>query len=76
MAASQVVNRKPAIKLNTDKMSCHPGTPLGILAIITMGEVNGMMLAQIITLLSGVLRLATMMMNAKMMGIVIGSIRD
>ena len=41
---------KPAINAAIDAPNCHqgtvPGTPNGILAIIMMGEVNGIMLAQ------------------------------
>ena len=48
--ANHVVKIKPRISSDIDKPSCHqgtvPGTPKGILAIITMGELKGIMLAQ------------------------------
>ena len=47
-AANQVVNIKPAMSNAIDNPNCHKGTvlgtPKGILAIITIGELNGMML--------------------------------
>ena len=45
-----MVKIKPAISKDMESASCHqgtvPGTPNGILAIITIGELKGMMLAQ------------------------------
>ena len=50
LPANQVVKIKPAINKDIDKPSCHhgtvAGTPNGILAIITIGELKGMILAQ------------------------------
>ena len=54
----------------------HHGTPNGILINITMGDVNGIILDHTIIVLSGVLRLLDIMIKAKMIGMVIGSIND
>ena len=48
LPANQVVKTKPAINKAIERPSCHqgtvPGTPYGILAIITMGELKGIIL--------------------------------
>ena len=76
LPASQVVKINPATNSTIEVSNWYQGTPLGMRPIITMGEVNGIMLAQTITELSGVLRLLVKMMNAKMMGMVMGNISD
>lgn len=69
-----VVSRKPATKETIDKASCHMGTPPdGILAIITMDEENGIMLAQTAIGVSGLAAAADIMMKDKMIGIMIGN---
>ena len=57
LAANQVVNMNPAINKTMERPNCHQGTvtgtPNGIRAIITMGELKGMMLAHTASELPG-----------------------
>ena len=71
-----MVNIKPIIRETMDKANSQNGGPEGILDIITIGEVNGIMLAHTIIWLSGVSRLLDMIIKPNMIGIMIGSIRD
>ena len=50
MAANQTVPRKPRINSSMDHPNCHqgtvPGTPYGMRAIMTIGELKGIRLPQ------------------------------
>ena len=77
LAASIVVRIKPATKESIDTTICHAGTlPDGIRAIITMGDEKGIMLPHTERGESGLPTAVVIMMNDKMMGIVMGNIRD
>ena len=67
----------PATSDTMDKASCQKGTPpAGIRAIITMGDENGIMLAHTANGVSGFATAVLMIINDKIIGIVIGSIKD
>ena len=55
---------------------CQNGGEEANLPIITIGDVNGIMLAQTITGLSGLSILEDIIINANMIGIMIGNISD
>ena len=68
-----VVMIKPPINESMEMINCQAGTPPeGILAIITMGEEKGIILAQTAKEESGFPAAAVIMMKDKMIGIVIG----
>ena len=71
---------KPATNDAIDNPNCHKGTvlgtPKGILAIITIGELNGMILAQTATGLSGTEIAADISAIEKMINMVIGKLKD
>ena len=79
-AANQVVNIKPAISNTIDKPSCHKGTvlgtPKGMRAIITMGELNGIMLVHTARLLVGLAIAGVINAIEKMISMVIGKLSD
>ena len=74
------MKRKPATSDNIDTASCHQGTvigtPKGILAIITMGELNGMMLAHTATELPGLVTEEDIRAMEKMISRVMGKLKD
>ena len=80
LAANQVVNINPAISNAIDKPSCHHGTvlgtPKGMRAIITMGELNGIILAQTARLLPGLDIAGVINAIEKMMSMVMGKLSD
>ena len=76
LPASQVVKINPATNSIIEVSNWYQGTPLGMRPIITIGEVNGIMLAHTMMELSGVFKLLLIIMNAKMMGMVMGNISD
>ncbi len=72
-----VVKINPAIRENIDTIICQAGTlPEGILAIITIGEENGIILPQTEIGASGLPTAVVMIINDKIIGIVIGNIND
>ena len=72
-----VVKINPAIKDIIDTASCHAGTPPdGILAIITIEEENGIILAHTEIGASGFAAAVVIIIKDKMIGIVMGSIKD
>lgn len=76
-AASIVVSIKPAIRDSIETAICQAGTlPEGILAIITMGDENGIILPQTDIGASGFPTAVDMIMKDKIIGIVIGNIND
>ena len=79
-AANQVVNIKPAISNTIDKPNCHQGTvlgtPKGIRAIITIGELNGIMLAQTAMELLGLDIAGVINAIEKMISMVMGKLSD
>lgn len=58
----------------TDKISCHVGTPYEILAIITIGEVKGIMEPQNESELSGCWKVLIIINKPIINGMVIGKI--
>ena len=79
-AANQVVNIKPATNKAIDKPSCHQGTvlgtPKGIRAIITIGELKGIMLAHTAIGLLGSFTAVIMIKMEKITSMVIGKLND
>ena len=72
-----VVNIKPAISEIIETAICHAGTlPDGMRAIITIGDEKGIMLPQTEIGASGLPAAVVIITNDKIMGIVIGSIKD
>ena len=75
-----MVNIKPAINNAIDKPSCHHGTvlgtPKGTLDIITMGELNGIILVQTAIGLDGFDMAGVIKAIENMMSIVIGKLND
>ena len=72
-----MVSIKPAISESIDTMICHAGTlPDGIRAIITIGDEKGIMLLQTERGESGLPTAVVIMMNDRMIGMVMGNIRD
>ena len=71
---------KPAISNTMDNPNCHQGTvlgtPKGIRAIITMGELNGMILAQTATGLPGLAMVGAIKKMEKMTSMVMGKLND
>ena len=53
LPANQVVKIKPSISITEDRIKSKIGTPNGIRAIITIGEVNGIIENQKAILLVG-----------------------
>ena len=80
LAANQVVNKKPPIKNNIDNPSCHHGTvfgtPKGILAIITIGELNGIILAHTASGLVGFAIAGVINAMENIISIVMGKLND
>lgn len=79
-AANQVVNMKPAISRTMERPNCHQGTvtgtPNGIRAIITMGELKGMMLAHTASELPGLEMAGVISAMEKMTSMVMGKLSD
>ena len=75
-----MVNIKPAIRDAIDKPNCHHGTvlgtPKGIRAIITIGELNGIMLAQTAKELLGLAIAGVINAMEKIISMVIGKLND
>jgi len=74
------VNIKPPINNNIDNPNCHQGTvlgtPKGILAIITIGELKGMMLVHTASGLVGFAIAGVINAMENMISIVIGKLND
>ena len=77
---SHTEKTNPAINKAIESPSCQygtvPGTPNGIRAIIIIGELKGMILPHTANAESGLATAVVIMINDKIMGMVIGSIRD
>lgn len=72
-----VVKMNPATSESIDTMISQAGTlPVGMRAIITIGDEKGIMLPQTANAESGLATAVVIMINDKIMGMVIGSIRD
>ena len=71
-----MVNINPPINDNIETATSQKGGEEANLPIITIGEVNGIMLAQTITGLSGLSILDDIIIKANMIGIMIGNIND
>ena len=75
-----MVKINPAINKAIDRPNCHHGTvlgtPNGILAIITIGELNGMMLAHTARELDGFEIVGVIKAIENMMSMVIGKLND
>ena len=73
------MNKKPNTNKAIDRPNCQygtvSGTPKGIRAIITIGEKNGIILAQVANELPGSLIALIIMIIAKIIGRVIGKLR-
>lgn len=71
---------KPAINKTIDNPNCHQGTvlgtPKGIRAIITIGELKGIILAQTARELLGLEIAGVIKAIEKMMSMVIGKLND
>ena len=80
LPANQVVKIKPAINRLMDKPNCHhgtvAGTPNGIRAIITIGELKGIILAHTAMGLPGLLIAGVINAMEKMTSMVMGKLKD
>lgn len=71
-----MVSKKPKINDSIDTTSCHTGGFDANRPIITIGEVNGIILAQTMAGASGLSMFDDRMIKPKTMGIIIGNISD
>ena len=72
-----VVNMNPAINDTIETASCQTGTlPEGIRHIITIEDENGIILAQTETGASGLATAVVIIIKDKIIGIVMGNIKD
>ena len=71
-----MVKINPATNDIIESASCQKGIPDGILAIITIGDEKGIILAQTAIGVSGFAAAVVIIIKDKIIGIVIGSIKD